>query len=282
MNRALAGGLACVLAAASPALAETPLERGAYLANGIVACGNCHTPQTPTGPDTSRELAGQFLLEDQGIKAYAPNITPHRQDGVGAWSDDELVRAIRDGVRPDGTVIGPPMPFAMYRQMSDGDTRAIVAYLRSVVPAEGRQPKSEYAFPLPPAWGPPAGSVAEPDRTDRVGYGRYLATIGHCFECHSPAVNGLPDIEHQMGAGGFAIPGPWGVAVSANITPHPEDGIGTWSDDDVKRAITQGVKPDGTAMMPPRGYGYSARMTPEDLDALVAYLRTIPAKPSPK
>lgn len=84
-----------------------------------------------------------------------------------------------------------------------------------------------------------------------------------------------PDWEHQLGAGGFEIPGPWGVSVSANITPTA---LASVSDAHIKQAITQGKRPDGSPMLPPMAYGYYRNITPEDLDALVAYLRTLPPK----
>lgn len=269
--------------AVSVAQAETPLERGAYLMNSIVACGNCHTPQTPNGPQTGMELAGQKVLDDPGLLAWAPNITPDGETGVGDWTDEQLVRAIREGVRPDGSLIGPPMPFHYYRQISDSDVSAIVAYLRTVPAVKNETPKSEYGFPLPPSYGPPVANVPDVPRDDRLRYGEYLVgALGHCFECHSPLVNGQPDVEHQLGAGGLVLNGPWGTVVSPNITPHPEDGIAHYSDEEVKTAISKGLRPDGSRLSPPMGYHYYANILPEDLDAIVAYLRTIPPKPFPK
>jgi mono/diheme cytochrome c family protein len=275
---------AAVLAAvAIPVHAETPLERGTYLMESIVACGNCHTPQTPNGPDPDRELAGQMVVDDEMMTAYAPNITQDKETGIGSWTDEQIVTAIRDGLRPDGSLIGPPMPFSQYRKMSDGDVRAIVAYLRTGKPIRAESPKSVYRIPLPPRYGPPVGTVAEVPRDDKVKYGEYLAgPLGHCIECHTPMVaGGRFDFDNQLGAGGFSIPGPWGVSVSANLTPHA-DGLADYTDEQIKTAITTGVKPDGTRLMPPMGFAYYKNMRPDDLDAIVAYLRALPPKPSPK
>lgn len=269
------------LALSSPLAAETLLERGTYLMNSIVACGNCHTPQGPNGPEPGKELAGQLVVKDDAFTAYAPNITPDEETGIGTWTDQEIIASIREGRRPDGTTIGPPMPFEAYRNMSDRDVQAIVAYLRTVSPITSTQPKSEYSFPLPQAWGPPVEAVADVAQDDPATYGRYLVeALGHCMSCHSPLVNGMPDIEHQRGAGGQEIPGPWGIAVTANITPH-EDGIADYSDDDIKRAITEGLRPDGTRLSPPMGYAYYRNISEDDLDAIVAYLHTVEPKPSP-
>jgi len=272
----LAIGLSAI--PATGGAAETLLDRGAYLVRGIAACGNCHTPQGPDGPDMSRELAGGPPIEIPGaFVAVAPNLTPDTETGLGGWTDAEIATAIREGKRPDGSLIGPPMPFQLYRSISDRDVAAIVAYLRSLPAVRNDSPASTYHIPLPPAYGPPVGSVPEPDRGDPVVYGAYLAgPLGHCIECHSgPTAAGLPDIENQLGAGGFEMPGPWGLSVAANITPA---NLGDWSDAEIERAITQGVRPDGTRLKPPMPFGHYANIRNEDLAAIVAYLRTLPPK----
>jgi hypothetical protein len=100
------------------------------------------------------------------------------------------------------------------------------------------------------------------------------------MECHTPF--GTPgagaDFQSSLGKGGREFPGPWGTSTSRNITSSKASGIGDWSDADIKRAITQGVRKDGSSLKPPMGYAYYARMTDGDLDAMVAYLRTVPAK----
>jgi mono/diheme cytochrome c family protein len=271
-----AAAFAAAFVLATSASAETLLERGTYLVQSIVACGNCHTPQTPDGPAPGMELAGQFLIEMPEFTAHAPNITQDVETGIGAWSDAEIITAIREGRRPDGSLIGPPMPIALYREVSDRDVQAIVAYLRQVPAVRNEVPRSEYRIPLPPSYGPPVAEVPEVPRDDAVAYGAYLAgPLGHCIECHTPMTEGHPDFEHRLGAGGFVFDGPWGRSVSANITPHPEDGIADYSDADIKRVITQGLRPDGSRLMPPMGIAYYANLSEADLDALVAYLRSL-------
>lgn len=279
--RACAGVVAAALTffACLTAAAETPVERGAYLVETIAACGNCHSPRGAEGaPIPGLELSGAFVVELDEFTAVAPNITPDVESGIGSWSDDEIVRAIREGVRPDGRVLGPPMPFEMYRDMSDSDVRAIVAYLRTVKPVSNTIARSEYRMPLPPAWGPPVTSVPDVDRSDRIAYGAYLAgPVGHCIECHTPFGDtpGHRDYAHNLGAGGFEIPGPWGIAVSKNLTPDPESGIGAYSDEEIKSIIRTGVRPDGSEMTPPMAYAWYSKIKEEDLDAIVAYLRTL-------
>jgi len=268
---------ATLLAAAGSALAETPLERGRQLMHGIVACGNCHTPMGPNGPLPGQELAGGTLFDETPFTAVAPNITPDIETGIGRWTDAQIVTAIREGRRPDGTLIGPPMPIGLYRGISDGDAAAIVAYLRSVPAVKNATKKSVYRMPLPPAYGPPVGPVAEVPRVDKLAYGRYLAgPLGHCLECHStPGPQGAPDLDKGLGGGGMSFNGPWGTSVATNITPK---GIGSYSDDALKKVITTGVRPDGSRLRPPMGTGFYANLNAAELGALVAYLRSLPAR----
>jgi mono/diheme cytochrome c family protein len=259
-------------------VAAPSVARGEYLVTGPAGCGNCHTPLGPEGPDPSRALGGRLVEENPAFTAYAPNITPGAR--VADWTDNELGRAIREGLRPDGTLIGPPMPYALYRGLSDDDLQSIVAYLRTVPAVEGQQPESVYNIPLPPAYGPPIDSVAHPKEGVTVEYGAYLAgPVAHCMECHTPHGPQGPMLDTHAGAGGLEFRGPWGVSVAANLTPHPEDGLAKYSDAELKTMITQGLHPDGTVLMPPMPYAYLAKTTPEDLDAIILYLRSL--KPLP-
>jgi mono/diheme cytochrome c family protein len=268
---------------ANPATAaQTPLERGAYLMNSIVACGNCHTPKGPDGhasPD--QELAGGFVIEAPVFHAVAPNITPDADTGIGKWTDEQIIDAIRNGKRPDGTTIGPPMPIGFYRNMSDTDVRAIVAYMRSVKPITHKVEKSTFKIPLPASYGPPVTHVADVPAASKVAHGKYLADIGHCMECHTPMMkDGQLDMT-RLGAGGRELPAiPAGVVVSANLTPANPTGIAKWTDAQVKDAITGGIRPDGRRLVLLMAFDWYKHISPDDLDALVAYLRTLqPANP---
>ncbi|MDP1901604.1 MAG: c-type cytochrome [Rubrivivax sp.] len=277
-NALRTASLATLLAATgTTALADTSLERGRYLVESIVGCGNCHTPKGPNGPLPGMALAGGLVIEQPGFTALTPNITPDRETGIGKWTAAQIALAIREGRRPDGSLIGPPMPFELYRGIADADLAAIVAYLRSVPAVKNAVAKSQYRMPLPPAWGPPVGKVAPLSAADPVAYGRYLAgPLGHCIECHSaPGPQGRPDTEQGLGAGGMTFHGPWGTSVAANITPS---GLKRYSDADIKKIVTTGVRPDGSRLLPPMGTDYYAKMKASDLDALVAYLRSLPPK----
>lgn len=253
------------------------LERGRYLVNGIAACGNCHTPKGPQGPLPGMDLAGGLPLQEKHFTAFSSNITPDAETGIGKWTDAQIIRALREGKRPDDSVIGPPMPIALYRSISDADARAIVAYLRSVPAVKHIAPKSNYRSPLPTSYGPPVKRVADVPRSNKLAYGRYLAgPLGHCMECHSrPRPDGSADLANGLGAGGMVFQGPWGESTATNLTPTA---LAQWTDDEIKRVITTGTRPDGKPLKPPMGTAYYANMSAPDLDALVAYLRSLPPK----
>ncbi len=278
MNVRMGACAAALCCAATLGMAETPVERGEYLVRGPMSCGNCHTPQGPNGPDMSKELAGGGpVVDDATMKAYAPNITPAGE--ISGWSDAELKKAIREGLAPDGSLIGPPMPFSLYKDLSDTDLDAIVAFLRTLPPIENEVPESVYNIPLPPAYGPPVEHVADTPRGPTAEYGKYMAgPIAHCLECHTPFGPQGPMYDTALGQGGMEFPGPWGVSIAANITSS-EDGLKGYTDDQIATMITQGVRPDGAHMLPPMPYAWLARMTPDDLKAVIAYLRTLPPLP---
>ena len=161
---------------AAPVRAETQLERGRYLVETLAGCGNCHTPRGPNGPLTDKKFAGGEIIKHEDFTAVVANITPDPETGIGRWTDREIITAIRDGRRPDGSLIGPAMPSRSYRHLADEDIEAIVAYLRSVPPVHNPiTVKSHYDAPLPASWGPPVGRVEAPAKDDKVAYGGYLA-----------------------------------------------------------------------------------------------------------
>jgi mono/diheme cytochrome c family protein len=275
----VAGAIAFSIGA-SVAMAQTPVERGSYLVNSILTCGNCHTPRGPGGVfDMSKQLSGgPQTFDTPAFTVKGANITPDKETGLGNWSAEDIKRALLEGKRPNGTQLAPIMPYAFYKVFIPGDLDAVVAYLRSVPAVSNKVQapvyKAELKFDRPPeADRPPS----EADLRDPVKRGRYLATIGHCMECHTKQVNGVHDFAN-LGKGGEEFPGPWGMVVSRNITSSKEKGLGNWTDAEIKRAITQGVHKDGSPLKGPMGFALYAKMTDEDLSAVVAYLRTVPAK----
>ena len=279
-------GAAMAGAVALPAVAQdqqAAVARGAYLVNGPAACGNCHTRKNPDlSPQNDVFLAGGERFDAPVFTAYSRNLTPDKDSGIGTWTDAQIIRAMREGVTKEGETLGPPMPVPTYHNMSDDDARAIVAYLRTINPVHNEVPESKYKIPLQPQV--PAKGEPAPPRSDKVAYGGYLVNaIAHCFECHStPDEHGEPDLRGHLGAGGFPLPiwpeastKPGTVIFSLNVTPDQETGIGSWSDDQIKRAITEGIDKDGKQLFPLMPFGSFKKMTPDDLDAIVAYLHTI-------
>jgi cytochrome c553 len=160
----------------STASAETPIERGSYLVNTIGACGNCHARDTAF--NRTPDLAGGAEEDAEVGHIVMPNITSDLETGIGKWTDAEIVVALRDGKRPDGSIIGPPMPIPVYRQMSDHDAEAIAAYLLSLKPIRNPLTRSQYKVPLPPNYGLTITQVDDPVTTDKVAYGSYLVASG--------------------------------------------------------------------------------------------------------
>jgi mono/diheme cytochrome c family protein len=272
---------AAVVALARAGAPETLRERGAYLVNTIAACGRCHTPRDAQGrPIGAMALAGGFAFDDGVIgHVVGPNITPDRETGIGKWTEAQIITALRNGTRPDGSIIGAPMPVDTYRQLSDRDAAAIAKYLHGITPIRHAVARTQYKTP-PSPHDPAESHVEEPPRQDKLVYGAYLAaTVGHCIGCHTPLRQDGTSLDRRLAYAGGREMADFGDVrkrtVSRNITPDPEDGIGNWSDNDIKRAITTGIRPDGTRLARTMPYEWYAGLRPADLDALVAFLRTV-------
>jgi mono/diheme cytochrome c family protein len=266
-----------LLAALDAHAQSAAVERGRYLVEVIGSCSNCHSPKGPAGELPDRHMAGGFRIEEPefGV-AVTPNITQDRETGIGAWTDAEIIRAIREGKHRDGRTLGPPMPYGLYRDLSDSDIKAIVAYLRTLPAIKNRVERSRYTITLPPSWGPPVGVVPDPPKDDLVKYGAYLAgPVAHCVECHTVSrPDGRLDATRWL-AGGRRFTGPFGASYSANITPDRETGIGAWTDAQIVAGL-YGVKANGQPVLPPMPWPYYAgRIADGDLKALVAYLRSL-------
>ena len=264
----------------SPARADTDLvKRGSYLVNGILTCGNCHTPKGPTGEIGDRAFSGGLSWDEAPFKVTAPNITQDKETGIGNYTDAELKEVLRKGIKRNGVPVAMIMPSGFYEIMTDGDLDAVIAYLRTIKPVKNTVPDPVYRMPQGHPI-PPGGdkTFTEAMLREKVNKGFYLVTIAHCMECHTPMGPHGREFDTKLGAGGFEFPGPWGISVSRNITSSKEKGIGAWTDDEIKRAVTQGVSRNGSRLNPPMGYHYYATVAADDLDAIVTYLRTVPAK----
>jgi mono/diheme cytochrome c family protein len=252
------------------AAAETLSERGAYLANGILACANCHTPRDANGPIASKALSGGRVFDTPAFKVFSSNITPDRETGLGSWSDAELKKFMITGERPSGVQVAPIMPTAYYKALTPRDLDALIVYLRSVAPIRNEVPGADYKKPFGHEDAPFADRrLTEADMSDPVKRGMYLVTLGHCLECHTPDAGG----KHK---GGRTFAGPWGESRSSDITSNKTAGLGGWSDEEIKRAITQGISRDGRKLKPPMAFAAYAGLSVLDQDAIVAFLRTLP------
>jgi mono/diheme cytochrome c family protein len=280
MIRLIAITLAAFAVTLGVANAQSDLvKRGDYLVNGIMTCGNCHSPKGPPAVTAGKDFSGGLSWDEPPFKVTAPNITQDKETGIGKWSDADIKKLLRTGEMPNGAHVAMVMPTGFYHIMTEHDLNAVVAYLRTIKPISNKVPDPIYKMPqvehvLPGASKPFAESMMR----DEVKKGFYLATIGHCMECHTPMDKGVREWDTRLGAGGAEFPGPWGVSVSRNITSSKTKGLGGWTDAQIKTAITTGVDKDGNHLKPPMGYHYYVSVTPEDLDAVVAYLRTVPAK----
>ncbi|WP_245433560.1 c-type cytochrome [Methylocystis hirsuta] len=259
------------------------IERGRYLVDALAACDNCHTPRGAAGYDlSSRFSGGAQTFSDKSYVVRGPNISPDRETGVGTWTDEELRAAIVDGVGRNGR-LAPVMPSDSYKPLTPSDLDAIITFLRSATPIRAplqapQQRSGEWTpHPMPGA----SAAFDEASLADKNTRGLYIASLARCLSCHSEEIDGAPDYQDRLGAGGKTFRNVAGVVIASNITSHPVKGVGAWSDDDLKRAITQGVAPDGAPLRPPMSTlskAHFSKMSPDDLDALVAWIRTIPPK----
>jgi mono/diheme cytochrome c family protein len=239
-------------------------------------------------PKTGQRLAGGRALKTPFGIFYSPNITPDRETGIGGWTDEDFIRALREGKAPDGTSYFPVFPYTSFTNLTDQDIRDIKAYI-DAQPAVSQPNKPHEVSPpfgwrfLLPVWQAlfldKGGLQDEPGRDERWKRGRYLVqAAGHCGECHSPR-NFLGAIDHgRMLAGSPS--GPEGKAVP-NITSDPDKGIGKWSESEITFLLEIGMQPDGDFVgggMNEVVENSTSKLTAEDRAAIAAYLRTVPAK----
>jgi len=283
--------IACIvlLTGCIGAVAETPSERGGYLVNTIMACGNCHSPRDTNGKTIQQKaFSGGLTFTTPAFVATASNITQDIETGIGSWSEAEIRRALIEGMRPDhGRLAGAPlaaiMPANFYSALLPDDLDAIVAYLRTIKPIRNEVTAPVYKVPVRRDSYPDAeAGFTKAMFGDPVRRGAYLVTIGHCMECHSAWSRGVSDFKGGLGRGGRAFPVREGSAegsppsIAANITSDSIAGIGAWNDQEIISAIAHGIGRDGKPLKPPMAYDYYAGLKDADLADIAAYLRTVP------
>jgi len=211
------------------AQAQTPVERGRYLVEGILTCGNCHSPRGPGGGVDAAKLysGGPQTFDEPTFTVKGTNITPDPDSGIGKWSADDLKKALIEGVRPPGVPLAPIMPYGFYKVFTTGDLDAVVAYMRSVPAVSNKVQAPVYKAALHVEVPPGADQqMTEADLRESVKHGFYLVTIAHCMECHTPRINDRLDFANGLGKVGQTFHGPWGESISRNITSHQEKGLG--------------------------------------------------------
>lgn len=256
------------------------LARGEYLARSVSPCMSCHAEHDWTAhdaPELPNTLgAGQDMNFLKGLpgKVYAPNISSDAETGAGSWSDDQLARAIREGVGHDGRAMFPFMPYERFHVLSDEDLASIIVYLRSLPPVRKLRPKTELIFPVKylirSVPQPLDAPVPDPDLSTPETRGKYLVTIAACADCHTPQdAHGQP-LPSMDFAGGFILDGPWGRVASANITPDPSGIDGGIFMQAILTGYVNGRKL--SQIMPWHTY---RGMTGEDIAAMFSYIKTL-------
>ncbi len=259
------------------------LARGRYLVEALMACDNCHTPRGPDGYEMSlRFSGGSQVFSEKDYTVRGSNISPDQRAGIGAWSDTQIRAAIIDGVGPTGR-LAPVMPSESYRVLTPQDIEAIIGFLHTAAPVSSSLPPQQKrgALDQRPAIPGTEAPFTDADLSDRLKRGLYLASLARCMSCHTGESGGTPDPQGRLGAGGKLFRTPAGVAVASNITSHPTKGIGAWTDEELKRAITHGIGQNGALLAPTMANlsrAHFSKMTEGDVDALVAWIRTVPPR----
>lgn len=287
----------------SSATTETPkqnedsikkvIERGDYLVNHVAICLDCHSKRDQTKyslpiiPGT--EGGGGELFDSKTDQVpgelYGRNITPDIETGIGSWTDAEIIKALTLGISKNGDTLFPLMPYVNYNKMAKQDLLSIVAYIRTLKPIKNKVPDRKLFLPsvslaYPPGLKPVVDS-ALPPFDNQVAYGGYLTTMASCADCHTPMEKGQFDFSRVF-AGGYTFNPPKFKVTSANITPDSATGIGTWTEERFLNKFTPYRKEEAyshdpgkeNTMMPLVAY---AGMKDEDLKAIHAFLKTVPA-----
>jgi mono/diheme cytochrome c family protein len=272
--------LALLLGASiAPALAQGNAKRGEYLAKAG-GCLGCHTETK----DKAVPYAGGRELKTPFGTFYGPNITPDPKAGIGKWNEEDFIRAMRHGRRPDGANYFPAFPYPSFTKIRENDLRDLWAYLQSL--PQSSQPSRPHDLGFFYRWRflvtlwkwlyfTPGAFTSIPGASDVVNRGAYLVqALGHCGECHTPRnFLGGPKSGRYLAGGkveGKDVP---------NLTPT---GLKKWSDRDLQQFLVAGMTPDGdfpSEAMAEVITNTTSKVTPEDLAAMVAYLRSLPPLP---
>jgi mono/diheme cytochrome c family protein len=256
------------------------VERGAYIAKAA-ACGVCHTAIGPQGPDLANAFAGGLEMPDVIGTWRTPNITQSKSTGIGGWTDEQIIAAVREGVRPDGSGLYAIMPFMNYSRMTDDDAKALVAFLRTIKPIEKTvAPNKNLKTMRGP--GPRPANAPDPE-DDKVKHGEYMASLMLCSHCHwTPDPKTMaPAGPDKMFSGGLPLEAPMlgtGKLWARNITSDPDTGIGKWTEDQIYTTVKTMVRPDGKPILGPMMFMQApwSQLDDADLHAVAAYIKSLP------
>ena len=265
---------------------DEAVARGAYIFRAA-GCLVCHTDTKNKG----KPLAGGRALATPFGTFYTPNITPDPTYGIGAWSDADFLRALHDGIHPDGHDLYPAFPYTSYTGMTDEDALDLKAYIFAQPPVAQPNRAHELNFPfgfriLLAPWRTlffrPGWRVSDPARDAQWNRGAYLVnTLGHCAECHTPR-NFLGAMNRDRAFAG-TLDGPDGKKVP-NITPDPKDGIGKWDPSDITYMLKSGFLPNGDYVggaMTDVVEESTGHLSDDDRAAIAAYLKNLKPLPGP-
>jgi mono/diheme cytochrome c family protein len=286
LSAALSVSAAIVCGIAYSSLARAPdqqafekIERGRYLVTAG-DCAACHTR-----PDGGAPFAGGRPIETPFGNVVSANITPDRQTGIGGWSDDDFDKAVRQGIRRDGSRLYPAMPYTSYTKMTRDDVDAMHAYLSTVAPVHNEVQSDALPFPFSIRYGMNvwdwiffnSGTYA-PDRTKSAEWNRGAYLVqgpGHCTACHTPKNFAGADKSGEF-LQGADLQG-W---FAPDITNDKRRGLGRWSVDDIVKYLKTGHNPisGATGTMAEEIEHASSGMTESDLKAIATYLKSLPGR----
>ena len=253
------------------------VKRGEYLTKAA-DCEVCHTTEG------GQPFAGGRAFKTPFGTLYSPNITADKDTGIGGWSDDDFIRAVHKGVARNGSHLYPAFPYESYTLLADDDVRAIKAYLFSLPTAHAAAPANALGFPFNQRWlmavwsafyNPDQRFRAHPDRSPDWNRGAYLAEgLAHCGDCHTPR-NLAQALDNRQKFAGTVTQG-WRAY---NITADRDSGIGAWTDDELAAYLSTGHAVGRGSAGGPMAEAVDvslSTLSPGDIHAIVAYLRSIP------
>jgi mono/diheme cytochrome c family protein len=269
---------------------QAAIARGEFLYKASLTCWQCHsTGREANAPPTGGRRFDLTTLNPSLGVYYAPNITPDVETGIGGWTDGEIVRAIREGIRKDGRVLFPIMPVDPLHGLSDTDALALVAYLRTIPPVKNvvaaRQPslfvKTLFTFGVVGPMKEISEPVVAPARALTAEYGDYIARHASlCSDCHTPRNLKTGEFYNDSLLAGSSIR--FGDAdkdpvssFAPNITSDLETGIGKWTEDQFLLLLRTGIGPDGKVRTHHMPYAYYGIWDSLELKAIYQFIRNI-------